>query len=264
MEIINKVVNVLMAYAYKNKNTKLVVLGHQKTGTTAIASLLAHSANMSFSSDPIYEMSPSNSEFLQVFFDKTDEFNRIANKNSKLFFQQVVKDLDYILSFDKVFKLYPSAKFVFIIREPHQIIRSIFNRLSIDGTTELSNISTDKLYQPTANWDYIINGEPTSNDNMSIVERLASRIEETTLSYLKNKNNLKLIKYEDFKANKSEYIKKTLKEMDLPCLRDISTVENYQFQPKGDHKVLIEEFFGKKNYDLITQICSTTISRFGY
>ena len=264
MEILTKVINILRAYVYKNNNTKLVVLGHQKTGTTAIVSLLAHSANMSFSSDPIYEMAPSNSNFLCVFFDNSNDFIHIAKKNPKLFFQQVVKDPDYVLSIDKVFKLYPSAKFVFIAREPHQIIRSIFNRLSIEGTTELSKISCENLTKPTANWDYIINGSPTVSDDMSIVERLATRIEEATLSYLNHNSNIKLIRYEDFKVDKSQYIKKTLEDMGLPCLKDTSIIENKQFQPKGDHKILIEDFFGKKNYDLITHICARTINSFGY
>ncbi|QHJ11283.1 hypothetical protein FX988_01511 [Paraglaciecola mesophila] len=264
MEIIKKVTDIVRAYIYKERNTKLVILGHQKAGTTAIATLLAHSANMSFSNDPIYEMSPSNSEVLLTFLDKTNDFSDTAISCPKLFFQQVVKDPDYIFSVEKVFKLYPYAKFIFIIREPHQIIRSIFNRLAISGTTELNKISCEELFEPTANWDYIINGDPTINDNMSIVERLATRIEETTLSYLKHCKNLKLIRYEDFKKNKSQYIKNTLEEMELPSCNEISGIENKQFQPKGDHKVLIEDFFGEKNYSIISQICSKTISHFGY
>tara|TARA_R110001599_G_C12223766_1_gene657520 strand:+ start:1169 stop:1963 length:795 start_codon:yes stop_codon:yes gene_type:complete len=264
MKIAKKIINILKSYVLKQKNTKLVVLGHHKTGTTAIASLLAHSANLSISGDPIYEMSPSSSSLLDMLLNDTESFVRIAKANPRFFFQQVVKEPDYILSVDGILKLYPYSKFVFIIRKPHQIIRSIFNRLSIDGTTDLHSISRKNLSNSTPNWEYIVNGDPKVDDNMTVVERLAWRIEKATLAYLEHRDNIQLIKYEDFIEHKSQYIEGILNKIDIPCLQSITSIEDKQFQPKGDHKVLIDDFFGRKNYDLITKICSKTISSFEY
>tara|TARA_R110001606_G_scaffold316538_2_gene463315 strand:- start:3788 stop:4582 length:795 start_codon:yes stop_codon:yes gene_type:complete len=264
MKKIKKIIEILKSYVLMEKNTKLVVLGHHKTGTTAIASLLAHAADLSISGDPIYEMSPSSSSLLDTLLNDTDSFVKIVKANPRFFFQQVVKEPDYILSIDEIFKLYPYSKFVFIIREPHQIIRSIFNRLSIEGTTELHKIPYENLSNSTSNWEYIVNGSPKISDSLTVVERLAWRIEKTTLSYLKYSNKIQLIKYEDFIKNKSQYIKEILDKIEMPCPKSISNIEDKQFQPKGDHKVLINDFFGKENYNLITNICDKTIKSFNY
>jgi hypothetical protein len=264
MKKMQKLVDNIMAFIQKRKNTKIVFLGHHKAGTTAISSLLAHGTKLSLSSDPIYTFSPNSSSTLEKLFNDSDAFIHIAEKNPHIFFQKVVKEPDYVLSMETILNLYPHSDFVFIARDPHKIIRSILNRLSIDGKTTLQKIPCDKMFNYTPSWDYIINGDPKINDSFSVIERLAHRVEKTTLAYIRYSDNILLIKYEDFLQNKSKSISDLADKLDLIFYQNIDNLVDKQFQPKGDNKLPIKEFFDEENYDLIKKICNQTITHFKY
>lgn len=262
--IMKKVLDNAVAYIYKEKNTKVVFLGHQKSGTTAISALLAHATKLSFSNDPIYRVSPKSAEIMQqLLTDKTAFINTAYNKPS-LFFQNIVKDPDYTLSISSILEIYSFSKFVFIARAPHQIIRSIFNRLSINGDTKLKKFSQNQMANCTAGWDFIINGDPKLNDTMSVIERLAHRVEQTTEQYLKHQENLHLVKYEDFSKDKNNYILQLAQTLDITVNSSIEHLLDKQFQPKGNANVPIEFFFGEENYELINRVCAKTMAEFNY
>jgi hypothetical protein len=51
--------------------------------------------------------------------------------------------------------------------------------------------------------------------------------------YLENQDNVRLIRYEDFRANKKAEIEVLAKELGFTKLADISWLVDVQFQPKG-------------------------------
>jgi hypothetical protein len=50
---------------------------------------------------------------------------------------------------------------------------------------------------------------------------------------LENQDNVRLIRYEDFRANKKAEIEVLAKELGFTKLADISWLVDVQFQPKG-------------------------------
>ena len=73
----------------------------------------------------------------------------------------------YINSF-----LYPHSKFVFIIRNPFDNIKSIFDRLKIPG--DIKEFDENFFPEVTKTWDWhtILNGELTHIKGKNIVENI--------------------------------------------------------------------------------------------
>ncbi|WP_414828119.1 sulfotransferase [Alteromonas sp. H39] len=249
----------ILAYLLKEKNTKVVFLGHQKSGTTAISALFSEYVGLSYSSDPIFKSSPSTSLTLDSFLNNEDEFNVFLNNNKKLFYKNSVKDPDFILNFPLTERIYPYAHFVFISRDPHQIIRSIFNRLKLDGNSKKDTVSKDEIYMPTENWLYMLNGKHPKQDGLSIISRLAERIEASTKYYLENKDKIHHVSYEDFKREKLKSIENLALRLGFEKKKDITSHLEKNFQPPGNNNIEIKDFFGQENYDDIAKICKNSL-----
>tara|TARA_B100000700_G_scaffold208878_1_gene229641 strand:+ start:1846 stop:2631 length:786 start_codon:yes stop_codon:yes gene_type:complete len=235
-------------------NTKVVVLGHQKSGTTVIANLIAKSAELSYSNDPIYNTDKNSTRVLKYIYGDLPAFYNHVNKNKSKFFHNVVKDPDFSFSFQAVKELYPKSKYLFVERNPLDIIRSIFNRLGIDGRIDCKSIDGIPLKRGTEQWRYILNGD--GSDDYTVIERLSHRIETCMQIYKENEDELILLKYEDFLLNKRAFIEGCCRTLNFPIKKDISGDVDTQFQPKGDAKVDPESFFGKENYEKIISIGS--------
>lgn len=235
-------------------NTRVVVLGHQKSGTTAIANLIAKSSKISYSNDPIYNTDKNSIRVLKYVYEDLPSFYEHVRKNKSKFFHNIVKDPDFSFSFDAVKELYPESKYLFIERNPVDIIRSIFNRLGIDGRIDRKSIDGISLKKGTEQWRYILNGN--GNDEYTVIERLAHRIETCNKIYKENEDDLILLKYEDFLSDKKAFIEDCCRMLSLPIKKDISDEVDTQFQPKGNSAVDPESFFGRVNYEKITSIGS--------
>lgn len=247
----------------RESNTKIVVMGHQKSGTTAIAALLATHTNLTYFSDPIFKTDRSSSRTLDNFINHENLFLKTVKSNTSLYYKNIVKDPDFIFNLPLVKLLYPKSKFIFIARDPRQVIRSIFNRLKLDGTTKKKSVHIDDLYKGTKNWVYLLNGDDT-NDGHTIVSRLAVRIEMASKIYLENHHNFTLVRYETFKVNKSEYINRLATDLGLQSKIDIDSIVDKQYQPAGSQKACISQFFGDSNLSAIESLCTVTLKSFNY
>lgn len=72
-----------------------------------------------------------------------------------------------------------------------------------------------------------------------------------------------LVKYEDFKKDKVNFISSLCGALDLPVKKDITLIMDRPFQPKGNTKIAPGEFFGK-NIDIIIQLCGKRMEELGY
>lgn len=250
------------AALYGPSLTKAVFMGHQKSGTTAIANLLAKRSLMSYSNDPVYFSCKESNEAVKLLENNSEEFVKIVEANKGLFYRNIVKDPDFSFFPNLIPEIYPSAQIVFISRNPFDIIRSIFNRLNIDGLNDASTISTSQMKNPTCQWDYIINGE--QGCSLSVVTRLAQRIEKTTAQYIRYKRMMYLVKYEDFNVNKAFFIDKLAVRLGFELKKDITDSLDTQFQPKGQSSLTREDFFSEENIVKIIDNCPLTLSEFNY
>jgi hypothetical protein len=255
---INRVKEDFFSSLKREKNTKVVVLGHQKSGTTAIANLIAKAAKLSYANDPIYNTDKDSTRVLKYLYEDLSSFYLHVEKNKSKFFHNVVKDPDFSFSFEAVKELYPHSKYLFVYRSPVDTIRSIFNRLGIDGRYDEKSINSNMLRGGTKQWEYILNG--VGNDDFTVVERLSHRIKRSTEIYRENRNELILLKYEDFIVNKRAFIEGCCEVLQLPVKKNISSDVDTQFQPKGNAKTDTETFFGLKNFELVQSICGDSIS----
>lgn len=118
------------------------------------------------------------------------------------------------------------------------------------------------MKNPTCQWDYIINGE--QGCSLSVVTRLAQRIEKTTAQYIRYKRMMYLVKYEDFNVNKAFFIDKLAVRLGFELKKDITDSLDTQFQPKGQSSLTREDFFSEENIVKIIDNCPLTLSEFNY
>ena len=233
----------------------IIIIGHQKSGTTAIAQLLGKGIGKSVSIDPFYRTPNKQTQLPSVYSNKKMLGVYIA-KNGYLFSEGIIKDPEFSFFYPELKILYPHSKFVFIIRNPFDNIKSIFDRLKIPG--DIKEFDENFFPEVTKTWDWhtILNGELTHIKGKNIVETLALRWVYSTHVYLDNQQHFVLVKYEDFRKNKIESISNLSINLGEIVRNDISDVMNKQFQPKGKSAfVEAKDFFSKENFETIGRIC---------
>ena len=253
---------------HQKKNVKLIVLGHQKSGTTAIGSLLSMMSNLSYSNDPFYEIDKGKGGYVNDFLNHNHDLNKIIAKSKKGFIQNIIKEPDFIYRFDHLFKVYKNAKYLFVVRNPIDTIRSICNRLGLVPSQKISSTSTDEMVRGNRHWLRLLSGKLPelirgySND--SYVFNIALRWSFAANIYLANSHRITLVRYEDFQQNKEEVLRTILRDFDLPVVNDVKDHLNKQFQPKGQKNVCLDDFFGLNNISLIHEICGREMRLFDY
>ncbi len=110
----------------------------------------------------------------------------------------------------------------------------------------------------------IVEGQLPVVSGNTYVEKLAHRWKLGTELYLKHQDRIRLIRYEDFVADKIGSISKLLTELGLEPLYSIVDWVDVQFQPRGDREVSWESFFGHHNLQRIEAICAVEMEQFGY
>lgn len=247
-----------------NKNTNsspIFILGNQKSGTSAIAALLGKNTNKKTSIDLFY------SGFYSSLFTKwknnnisTSDFIR---KNAVEFSADIIKEPHLSIFYKELKERFPESKFVMIVRNPLDNIRSILDRLNVEGNKEiLSKKDKKKFYH---SWSLLLNNSWISGYQEQYIDVLAERWNIISSIYLENKENIILVKYEEFLLDKTGIIKQLSDKLNLTQQIDISHLLDKQFQPKGKKKsVDLKVFFEKENYSRIKEICKENMQKLGY
>lgn len=239
-------------------SNKIIILGNQKAGTCAIACLISIASNIKATIDI---PGLAKDESIQKLFRKEINFNTFINNNADDFSNKIIKSPSLTFIFDLVYKEYPKAKYIFIVRDPRENIRSILNRLKIDGKQEsisesiYNNIPDGWLPHVFPNW---LNFE---GDNY--IELMSQKWSYAANIYLNNKDKFILAKYEDFCQDKKNYIHGILKKLKLKIKNDIGDKVDVQYNIKGK-KIRPIDFFGEKNLSLINNTCKREMAKLGY
>lgn len=240
---------------------KVIVAGMPKSGTTAIAKLLAEAAQAKVCSDPFYRLDVKGVNYRDQLFRGDLALGSLWKEFRDVFEGAIVKDPNFPLFFGELVKLFPDAKLVFIVRDPRENIRSILSRLKMPGDPALAQ---EALANQSGAWGNVLKGRSPDMPGNDYLEKMAWRWRISAEHYLTNEESVRLIRYEDFRQDKKVQIEALARDLGYTNLSDISSLVDVQFQPKGKRSGSLEEFFGPGNLDRIEQIVAPLMSRFGY
>jgi len=249
---------------FKNKfsivcKTPFIVLGNQKSGTSAIAHLLADFGRLSKTIDipPLWDK-----RVIKIMKGQL-KLPNVVNHHRFYFSKKVIKEPNMTFFADQVVETFPEAKYIFVIRDPRDNIRSLLNRIKIPG--HLEDIDAILLLGLPRGYKVILSAKNWGIDGTdNYIEVLAHRWNKAVDNYVQFSERMILVRYEDFLADKYGVIKNLANQLGIPQKADISDRLDIQYQPRGLHNITWQEFFGRKNLERIEEICGSRMKEFGY
>jgi hypothetical protein len=236
----------------------IFILGNHKSGTSAIAGILAELVGLPTTIDLPSEMEcPTFHQVRQGIFS----FQDFIQKNKLEFSRKLIKVPELVFLYPELKTFFPKAKFVFIVRDPRANIRSILNRLNIPG--QLAAIDRKDFPEITPTWALALDNAWLNLPSDHYIHDLARRWSYIAQVYLQNPEDFVLVRYEDFCRDKLAQLKTLALALNLEPKHDVSVWLDYQFQPRGDQQVNWQNFFGD-NLSRIEATCQQEMTLFGY
>ncbi len=189
-------------------------------------------------------------------------FDTVVQRNRLDFSREIIKEANLTAFYDDIAARFPKSKFVFIIRDPADNLRSQLNRWNIPGNME--ELRPEDVMQIKKSWHIIFDGTWLGLKGNGYIEMLAQRWRYMADIYLANQEKMILIRYEDFRKDKEREIYHLADRLNLDRQHNISNKVNIQYQSKGRSDVTPVGFFGEKNLRRIETICEIQMERFGY
>jgi hypothetical protein len=237
----------------------IFVLGQVKSGTTAISALLAQRTGSTVTLDI-----PALFGQAYVPVQKGEvSLASIVRSNRVEFSRDIIKQASLTWLYQQTRALFPKARFVMIVRDPRDNIRSTLNRLGLPG--DQADLSTDQLASLPGPWRWNFERPDELGVNASsYIEILAEGWRAAADVYLDNPAEMHLVRYEDFLLDKAGCISACATDLGLPIVNDISRLVDVQYQPRGDREITWEAFFGTHNLSEIEARCEEQMLRLGY
>jgi len=235
------------------------VLGNQKSGTTAIAALLAERVGASVTLDILQGLMEPVESRLHA---EAIPFAEFLRNNEDALSRDIVKEPRLTFLYDELAESFPESKFVFIVRDPRDNLRSILNRLVIPG--HLRQLEMRHLEGVDPVWMRVLDGRWLGLEGDNYIEMLAARWNRAAEIYLAHSDRIALVRYEDFLEDKIGEITRLATRLGFEPIHDIADRIDVQYQPRGDREVSWPAFFGPENLARIERTCGDVMERFGY
>jgi hypothetical protein len=237
----------------------LFVLGNPKSGTTAVAALLARRTGLSVTLDipalfgyAVSSISSGERQFVDAVYE-----NRLA------FSRDVVKHGSLAFIYPQVREVFPHSQYVMVMRDPRANIRSTLDRLGLGGRHQ--EISPDEVAALPEPWQAALDPRSMDLPSGNYVETLARRWCLAADAYLNNRAEMLLVRYEDFVRDREGVIDELVAQLELRPTHGISDWTTRQFQPAGRNRgVPWLEFYGRENLVELERICGPDMLRLGY
>ena len=249
----------LRSIGVKPHASPIIVFGNQKSGTSAIGALLGEISGVPVALDLKREFKNPSTDRLRSGELSMAEFVRL---NRLDFSYQIVKEPALTPFYRELRAYFPRSRFVTVIRDPRDNIRSILNRVRIAGN--LNEIPADAENITSAAWKLVMDGRWMGITSNHYIDQLAERWNLTSDVYLESRDDILMCKYETFLQDKQAEIIRLAQALDLPTKHDIADKVDRPFQPPGDHNVTWLDFFGKENIRRIERICGDRMKVLGY
>jgi hypothetical protein len=236
----------------------LIVLGNQKSGTTAIAALLAELVDLPVSLDLKKEI---RTPTIQQVKRGDMTFEQFIHRNRLDFSRDIIKEPNLTIFFDELAARFPQSRFVMVIRDPRENLRSILQRLGIRG--DLDALSAERIDALSTAWRLVVDGSWLGLRGDTYIDMLAARWNHMAELYLRHSERTTLVRFEDFLADKAGTISRLAAVLEMTERRDITARVDTPFQPPGDRNVTWSGFFGS-NLPRIEKTCAQHMARFDY
>lgn len=235
------------------------MLGNQKSGTTAIAVLLAERTDESVT----WDLTVGHDALLTDIHNGTASIDELIDQEVLAFSHDVIKDPNLTLLFEPLKERFTEARFVMIVRDPRDNIRSILERLDLPG--DRTQLTGDERASLPEGWRRVLDGGDFGIDGDTYIDCLAERWRRMPCIYLENKGHLELIRYEDFLSGKVAAIDDLAYRLGFSLQSSIENQVDQQFQPRGERRdVNWLTFFGKRNLECIETRCVEMMTPLGY
>jgi len=238
----------------------IIVLGNQKSGTSAIAHLLADYGGLSKTIDipPLWGY-----KGLRIMHGQC-RFSSVLEENPHYFSTEVIKEPMMTFFVEQVVEQFPKARYVFVVRDPRDNIRSLLDSRDLPGDREdLSERDTKHLDSGRV----LLNADAWEISAQSYIELLAKRwvFAVKGIDKLQEAGKAPLIvRYEDFMEGKAEYIQSVADSISLKKKSSILEQVDVSYQPRGNRSVNWDEFYGQRNLSKINEICFLKMKQIGY
>ncbi|EDY80479.1 hypothetical protein VDG1235_93 [Verrucomicrobiia bacterium DG1235] len=258
----SKVTNQRLYRSAKVNEDAVFILGAPKSGTTAIATLLSMATGKSLTSD--FKRAIARPTLQAELACRLLSFEDFVDLYRYEFSSDIVKEPFLSFQLDDLVGRFPNSRFIGIVRNPFQNIRSILNRLQIPGTlADLSFEDWSELRKVPA-WRMSLQSELLGYPAAHYIDAMAFRWRRACELMAKHSDQCLVVKYEDFVDGKKGFVGRLADELGFPVVNDISAQVDMQFQPKGSRDVDLNSFFGDKNYSRIDLITKEIRQQFGY
>lgn len=237
----------------------ILMLGNQKSGTTAIAALLAAATRHRATLD----LEDLTTDVYLDLLEGRLPVGALIAANRHDFSAPIVKEPALTFLYDALLRELPAARFVLIVRDPRDNIRSILDRVGLSGREELSLAMIPEDLDDEWRSNLLSSGLGIEGD--SCIERLAHRWNRAADVYLLHPDRVTMLRYEDFVAAKETTIRSLATDLGLSPSSDITDRLDVQYQPAGVSRHLNrKEFFSPPNLALIEETCGDRMQQLGY
>lgn len=241
----------------------VLVGGSPKSGTTAIAKLLGVATAREVASDPFNILDERGVDFRDALYGGRKDIAVLIDEHPDVFAAPIIKDPNFVFFVRALLARFPGAPFVFIVRDPRANVRSILNRLGIDGDASPEEVES-RLPEMSEGWRRVLSGRTPDVGGSTFIECLANRWNAAVDAYLEHRERVRLVTYEAFDADKEGVIARLATDAGLETVRPLGAAADRQYQPRGHRGVAWSEFFGEANLRTIERTCAERMAALGY
>jgi hypothetical protein len=242
------------------QESPIFVLGNQKSGTSAVAALLAKATGLGVTID-------LGMQVVCPLYDHLEQgdisFDHFVLLNSYSFSNDIVKEPELTFHYNALVKRFPESQVVFVHRDPAENIRSIYERLGFNGSMAVFKRSElDSL--PRA-WRMIVGAEGLQSDEeVPVLLNLCHRWNKAVETEMTVSTGAFHVTYEKFKADKEGTIQYLAQQLNIPVENSIQDAINISYQPASTSGLKANDFFSSSNYRFIKESTFSKSKTIGY
>ena len=245
------------------------VFGCQKSGTSAVAQLTAMAGGLSATVDiPTIWRTP-----VSDIVRGEASVKGLVEAHRPYFSRELVKEPGLAPILDEVAGHIGLQKVVFVVRNPTTNVRSILQRRGVAG--DLPELRVEDVaamlkgnWHWTYDWPHVYRPQAKFwSEGRHYVEGLGALWSSCVAAMERAEKNgveVHVVRYEDFVKDKRGTVERILAEFGRPVRQDVSAHVDVHFQPKGDHSISVEDFFGADNLARLEDVTRPGAQLFGY